>query len=226
MTPAPEPPADHRIPVLLVDDHQLVLEGVRVLLLPEPDLRVVATCTSGAEALRCLAQHPEVQVAVVDLNMPQMSGVQLTQAIRETHPQVRVIALSMFHDHASIQEVLAAGGSGYLLKNTTGTELATAVRRAAAGRTYFNAEVGATLLDHLDVPANRDGAERPVTLTAREREILQLIAGEYSNADIAQKLFISERTVETHRKNIFTKTKAKSIVGLIQYALRHKLILL
>jgi DNA-binding NarL/FixJ family response regulator len=223
---ATAPSISDRIPILLVDDHQLVLEGVRVLLQDEPDLRVVATANSGAEALRCLHAHPEVQVAVVDLNMPLMSGVQLTQAIRSTHPQVRVIALSMFHDHASIQEVLAAGGSGYLLKNTNGNELATAVRRVAAGRTYFNAEVGATLLDHLDVPATRNTAERPVPLTTREREILQLIAGEYSNADIAEKLFISERTVETHRKNIFTKTKSKSIVGLIQYALRHKLILL
>jgi DNA-binding NarL/FixJ family response regulator len=221
-TPAPP----DRIPVLLVDDHQLVLEGVRVLLGAEPDLEVVATANSGAEALRRLQQHPEVQVAVVDLNMPQMSGVQLTQAIRSGYPQVRIIALSMFHDHASIQEVLAAGGSGYLLKNTNGAEIANAIRRVAAGRTFFNAEVGATLLDHLDLPATRDSAERPVPLTAREREILQLIAGEYSNADIAEKLFISERTVETHRKNIFTKTKSKSIVGLIQYALRHKLILL
>ncbi|WP_171025757.1 response regulator transcription factor [Hymenobacter jeollabukensis] len=219
------PPATS-IPLLLVDDHQLVLEGVRVLLGHDPGLRVVAMANSGAEALLRLREHPEIEVAVVDLNMPQMSGVQLTRAIREQFPQVRVLALSMFHDHASVQEVLGAGGSGYLLKNTTADELSTAIRRAAAGRTYFNAEVGATLLDHLDVPANRDTSERPVPLTTREREILQLIAGEYSNAAIAEKLFISERTVETHRKNIFTKTKAKSIIGLIQYALKHKLILL
>ncbi|MBG8555872.1 response regulator transcription factor [Hymenobacter guriensis] len=224
MYPASAFVAAPSIPVLLVDDHQLVLEGVRVLLQDETDLPVVATANSGAEALRRLRDHPEVQVAVVDLNMPQMSGVQLTHAIREAHPQVHVLALSMFHDHASVQEVLAAGGSGYLLKNTNAAELSTAIRRVAAGRTFFNAEVGATLLDHLDVPVTREQADRPVPLTTREQEILQLIAGEYSNADIADKLFISERTVETHRKNIFTKTKSKSIVGLIQYALRYKLI--
>ena len=214
------------IPLLLVDDHQLVLEGVQVLLRHDPGLRVVATANSGAEALHQLQRHPEVLVAVVDLNMPHMSGVQLTRAVRERFPQVRVLALSMFHDHASVQEVLAAGGAGYLLKNTTAEELTTAVRRVAGGRTYFAPEVGATLLEHLDVPATRDVAERPVPLTTREREILQLIAGEYSNAAIAEKLFISERTVETHRKNIFTKTKSKSIIGLIQYALKHHLILL
>ena len=209
---------------MLVDDHQLVLEGVRVLLQHQPGLLVVTSANSGAEALQQLQRHPEVQVAIVDLNMPHMSGVQLTQAICAAHPQVRVIVLSMFHDHASVQEVLAAGGAGYLLKNTTAEELTTAVRRVAGGRTYFAPEVGATLLEHLDVPATRDVAERPVPLTTREREILQLIAGEYSNAAIADKLFISERTVETHRRNIFTKTKSKSIVGLIQYALKHKLI--
>ena len=217
-------PAPTSIPVLLVDDHQLVLEGVRVLLKPDAGLRVVATATSGAAALKQLRTHPEVQVAIVDLNMPEMSGVQLTQAIRAQFPAVRVLALSMFHDHASVQEVLAAGGSGYLLKNTTAEELSTAIRRAAAGRTYFSTEVGAILLDHLDVPVTREVGERPVSLTTREREILQLIAGEYSSAAIADKLFISERTVETHRKNIFTKTKSKSIVGLIQYAFKHKLI--
>ncbi|WP_081867641.1 response regulator transcription factor [Hymenobacter sp. IS2118] len=220
----PKPPAATQIPVLLVDDHQLVLEGVQVLLKHDAGLRVVATANSGAAALLQLQSHPEVQVAVVDLNMPQMSGVQLTQAIRTRFPQVRVLALSMFHDYASVQEVLAAGGSGYLLKNTSGEELSTAIRRVASGRTFFNPEVGATLLDHLDVPATRDAAERPVPLTTREQEILQLIAGEYSSAAIAEKLFISERTVETHRKNIFTKTQSKSIVGLIQYAFKHKLI--
>ncbi|WP_165822293.1 response regulator [Hymenobacter edaphi] len=116
MSVAPLPASS--IPLLLVDDHQLVLEGVRVLLGHDPGLHVVAMANSGAAALLRLQQHPEVQVAVVDLNMPQMSGVQLTRAIREQFPHVRVLALSMFHDHASVQEVLGAGGSGYLLKNT------------------------------------------------------------------------------------------------------------
>ena len=143
---------------------------------------------------------------------------------KERKEQGRVLALSMFHDHASVQEVLAAGGAGYLLKNATAQELTDAVRCVAGGRSYFAPEVSATLLEHPAAPAAREAGERPVALTTREQEILQLIAGEYSNAAIAEKLFISERTVETHRRNIFTKTKSKSIVGLIQYALKHKLI--
>ena len=212
------------IPVLLVDDHQLVLEGVQVLLRRLPDVSVAATANSGVQALAQLQAHPDILVALLDLNMPQMSGVELMRAIQAAHPQVKMLALSMFHDHLSVQEVLAAGGAGYLLKSTTEVELGAAIRRVAAGQTYFAAEVSATLLDNLDIPATRHPGNRRALLTAREQEVLQLIATEHTNADMAAKLYISERTVETHRKNIFTKTGAKSVVGLIQYALRHSLI--
>ncbi|MGI4873659.1 MAG: response regulator [Janthinobacterium lividum] len=213
------------IPVLLVDDHQMVIEGIKTLLKSDPDLRVVACANSGAEALRRLREHPEVQVAVVDLSMPLMSGVELTRRVRQDFPAVRILALSMFHDHATIQEVLEAGGSGYLLKNTTRQELSTAIRQVAYGRSHFSPEVGQTLLQNLELPGQRtSGPARPPELTTREREILQLIAQEKSNHDIAEQLFISERTVETHRKNMLTKTKSKSVIGLIQYALKHKLL--
>lgn len=214
-----------RINILLVDDHQMVIEGIKTLLKADAVVRVVAQANSGDEALRRLREHPEVQLAVVDLNMPQMSGVELTRYIRAEYPTIRVMALSMFHDHASVMEVLEAGGSGYLLKNTTKVELSVAIREVAAGKTHFSQEVGQTLLQNLDVPAQRGlVAEHPVELTVREREILQLVAAEKSNHDIAEALFISERTVETHRKNILTKTGCKSMVGLIQYAMKYKLI--
>lgn len=210
--------------LLLVDDHQLVIEGVKTLLKSDPQLRVAATANSGAEGLRRLREHPEIQVAMVDLNMPQMSGVELTRCIRAEFPAVRVLVLSMFHDHASVQDVLDAGGAGYLLKNTTRAELMQAIRDVAAGRTHFSPEVGQTLLANLGTAAQRSGTEPIINLTTREREILQLVAQELSNHDIAETLFISERTVETHRKNMLTKTHSKSVVGLLQYALRHKLI--
>jgi DNA-binding NarL/FixJ family response regulator len=216
-----------RIHVLLADDHQLVIEGIKTLLRQEHDIRVVAQANTGAEALRCLHDHPEVNVAIVDLNMPQMSGVELTRLIHGRRPDVRVLALSMFHDHASVTEVLEAGGVGYLLKNTSKTELSEAIRSVAAGSTFFSPEVGTMLLQNMQAPGNgrvSPSEDRPVELTSREKEILQLVAQEFSNHDIAEQLFISERTVETHRKNILAKTNCKSAVGLIQYALRHKLI--
>lgn len=212
-----------RTNLLLVDDHQMVVEGLKTLLKTDVAVRVVAQASSGAEALRRLREHPEIQVALVDLNMPQMSGVELTRHIRVDFPAVRVLALSMFHDHASVLEVLAAGGAGYLLKNTSKAELSAAIGNVAAGRTHFSQEVGETLLQNLDVPARR-GTVPLVDLTTREREVLRLVAEEKSNQDIAEALFISERTVETHRRNMLAKTNSKSMVGLIQYAIKHKLL--
>ncbi|MDQ2773045.1 MAG: response regulator transcription factor [Bacteroidota bacterium] len=213
-----------RINLLLVDDHPLVIEGIKTLLRTDAGVRVVAQANSGPEALQKLAQHPEVDVALLDLHMPGMGGVELTQRIRAEFPTVRVLALSMFHDHASVTEVLAAGGLGYLLKNTSKAELSTAIADVAAGRTHFSREVGQTLLQHLGGAASRPAEDAEISLTTREREILRLVAAEKSNQDIAAALFISERTVETHRKNILTKTNCKSVVGLIQYAIRHKLL--
>ncbi|RSK46970.1 response regulator [Hymenobacter rigui] len=211
------------IPVLLVDDHPVIVEGIKMMLRPETDLQVVLQAHSGADALRLLPAHPEIRVAVLDLNMPEMTGVELARAIRTTWPTIRVLILSMFHDHATVAEVLEAGGSGYILKTASRAELSTAIRQVAAGQNYFSQDVADTLLQNLQIPASIQ-ARRAVELTGREQEILQLIAREYSNQDIAEALFISERTVETHRRNLFTKTNSKSVVGLIQYALRYKLI--
>ncbi len=213
-----------RINLLLVDDHPLVIEGIKTLLRTDASVRVVAQANSGPEALQKLAQHPEVDVVLLDLHMPGMDGIELTQRIRAGFPQLRVLALSMFHDHASVTEVLAAGGLGYLLKNTTKAELSAAIADVAAGRTHFSQEVGQTLLQNLGGSGQRAAADAEIVLTTREREILRLVAAEKSNQDIAAALFISERTVETHRKNILTKTNCKSVVGLIQYAIRHKLL--
>ena len=212
------------IHLLVVDDHPLVIEGIKTLLRTDARVRVVAQANSGAEALQKLARHSEVDVVLLDLHMPGMDGIELTQRIRAGFPQVRVLALSMFHDHASVTEVLAAGGLGYLLKNTTKAELSAAIADVAAGRTYFSQEVGQTLLQNLGGAGQPTAANAEIALTTREREILRLVAAEKSNQDIAATLFISERTVETHRKNILTKTNCKSVVGLIQYAIRHKLL--
>lgn len=215
------------INILLVHDQQMMIEGIKTLLRDEADIVVVAQAGTGPEALHRLHQHPEVTLVIVDLNMARTAGVDLTRSIHSSHPKVRILALGMSHDHTSVTEVLQAGGAGYLLKNTGKEELCEAIRAVAGGRAYFSPEVGAMLLQHMPIPANGHRslpAEQPSTLTARETQILQLIAREYSNYRIAEQLFISERTVETHRKNILAKTNSKSVVGLIQYALRHKLI--
>ncbi len=200
----------------------MLIEGIKTLLRGEPDVQVVAEATSGAAALAAL-EKTSVDMALLDINMPQMSGIQLCAELRRRYPQMRMLALSMFEDHSSIQGMLQAGASGYILKNTSKAELLEAVRRIATGHTYFTPSVATTILEHAGAAAAPDPAAG-VNLSVREREILQLIAQELSNEQIADKLFISERTVETHRKNIFFKTQSKSVVGLIQYAIRHELI--
>lgn len=201
----------------------MLIEGIKTLLRGEPDLQVVAEANSGAAALAALEKTP-VDMALLDINMPQMSGIELCAELRRRYPHLRMLALSMFEDHSSIQGMLQAGASGYILKNTSKTELLAAVRRIAAGHTYFAPTVAATILEHAGAPALDADRDAAVSLSVREREILQLIAQEFSNQQIGDKLFISERTVETHRKNIFFKTQSKSVVGLIQYAIRHELI--
>jgi DNA-binding NarL/FixJ family response regulator len=214
------------IAVLVLDDHQMVIEGVKTLLKSKPNIRVVAEANKGAEALQQLVKHPEVRVVLTDLSMPQMSGLEFIRAAREIKDTLRIVALSMFYDHASVTDVLGAGGCGYLLKSLGPEELIQAIEQVAAGHTYFSPEVGSMLLQNLELASLRPApaADAPVSLTLREREVLELISKEYSNHHIAEKLFISERTVETHRKNILTKTNSKSVIGLIRYALRHKLI--
>ncbi|QIL77427.1 MULTISPECIES: response regulator [Hymenobacter] len=221
-----EPVADGFIAVLVLDDHQMVIEGVKTLLKSKPNIRVVAEANRGADALQLLLKHPEVRVVLTDLSMPQMSGLEFIRAAREVNENLRIVALSMFFDQASVTDVLNAGGCGYMLKSLGPDELIHAIEQVASGHTYFSPEVGSMLLQNMELatlrPTPTVGA--PVPLTQREREVLELISKEYSNHHIAEKLFISERTVETHRKNILTKTNSKSIIGLIRYALRYKLI--
>ncbi len=202
----------------------MIVEGIRQMLRPETDLHIVAQAHDGPQALAVLATQPTVRVALLDLNMPGMSGVELTRAIRANWPEVRVLVLSMFHDHATVAEVLEAGGAGYVLKTASRAELSMAIRQVAGGNAYFSPEVADTLLQNLQILVASPQPDQRPTLTRRELEILQLIAREYSNLQIAEELFISERTVETHRRNLLAKTESKSVVGLIQYAIRHKLI--
>lgn len=210
--------------LLLVDDHPMLIEGLKTLLRGEPDVRVVAEATSGTDALRLL-ESTTVDLALLDINMPRMSGIELCAEIRRLYPSVRVLALTMAEDYSTIQAMLQAGASGYVLKNTSKTELLEAVRRLGSGQTFFSPSVAGTILDHAVRPASGDTSREAVApLSGREREILRLIAQELSNQEIADKLFISERTVETHRKNLFFKTQSKSVVGLIQYAIRHNLL--
>lgn len=215
------------IRIMIIDDHQIIIDGLKSILQDEEDILFAGGANNMQQALEFLSQNP-VHVALVDISMPDHSGVDVTKRIHELYPEIKILALTMHEDITMITRMVDAGASGYLLKRSNMKEVVEAIRVVADDKKYLGREVQAILLENLSVkaaPTDADiDADTPGILTSREKEILNLIAIEMNNEQIARKLFISERTVETHRRNILTKTKTKSIVGLIKFAYKHGLI--
>jgi DNA-binding NarL/FixJ family response regulator len=160
-------------------------------------------------------------VLITDISMPEMNGLELTRAVKEKFPQIKILALSMFGERNTISEMLEAGINSYILKNTAKQELLSAINKVAEGGMFFSDEVSDELMKPAPIESKNNES---ASLKPREIEIVRLIEKNYSNAQIAERLFISERTVETQRKNIFRKTNTKSVVGLIKYAIEKKLL--
>lgn len=213
------------IQVIVVDDHQLIIDGLKSILQDEKEVSFAGGANSMKEAMALLSQN-KVDVALVDISMPEHSGIDVTLKIKKLYPQVQVLALTMHEDITMITKMIDAGASGYLLKRTNMNEVLEAIRVVAANEKYLGREVQAIMMGNLihKEPENILHPNAPAALTTREKEILSLVSQEFSNEKIAERLFISERTVETHRRNIFTKTDTKSIVGLIKYAIKYELI--
>lgn len=208
------------IKVHIADDHQMMLDGLKALLSGEAGIKIIGESLNGKIALEKIIQE-QPDVLLTDISMPEMDGMQLTREVKSKFPNIKVLALSMFGERNTISEMLEAGINGYILKNTGKQELIGAINKVSEGGMYFSDEVSEELMKPAPVEPKHDEA---VGLTPREIEIVKLIEKEYSNAQIAETLFISERTVETHRKNIFRKTNTKSVVGLIKYAIEKKIL--
>ncbi len=212
-----------KIKVFLVDDHQIMIDGLLSILHDDKSIEVIGFAHQGEEALAKIAlQVPHI--VLTDINMPVMNGVELTRQVKKQFPETSVLALSMFGDIDHIQEMLEAGISGYILKNTGNKELMEAIHTIAQGGTYYDNEVAAAMMRSLTQGQQRKNSVEQVHLTDRELEIIKLIAKELNNAQIGDALFISERTVETHRKNIYRKTNTTNIVGLLKFAFANGLI--
>jgi DNA-binding NarL/FixJ family response regulator len=210
-----------KLKILIVDDHQILIDGIEAMLQDVDNFEVVGKLLDGKIALSYL-MHNQVDILLTDLYMPKMTGIELTQKVKKDFPEVKVLALSVSYDVSIVHDLMDAGISGFILKTIGRSELIEAINEVSRGNVYFSREVSNEILRSL---ANRnDSEEETYRLTDREIEILKLIAQEFSNADIAKQLYISERTVETHRKNIYRKTNTKTIVGLIKYAVERKLI--
>jgi len=209
-----------KINIAIVDDHQIVIDGITSLLEGRHNIHIAATSNSGIEMLQILKEI-KIDILLTDIMMPAMNGQELAQQVKAQFPAIKILALSMSGQGFTVNKMIEdADIAGYVLKNIGKQELIHAIEKIANGGIYFSEEV----LNELQHFSTMQKENEDVKLTSREIDIIKLIEKECSNKDIANQLFISERTVETHRKNIFRKTGTGSVVGLIKYAYEHKLI--
>ncbi len=206
------------ITTVLAEDHHVVRQGLRAVLDCEPDIEVAGEAADGLEALRvCSRVRPNVLVA--DLMMPNMGGLELTRAIRQHHPDTRVVILSIQSSTPYIHDAFVSGATGYVLKSARADNLVTAIRRVAAGQRYLSPP-----LSERDLERGPKTFERPLDvleeLTPRERQVLVLAAGGRTNAETGAQLGISPRTVEVHRANLMRKLRLRSHIDLVRYAMK------
>lgn len=204
------------VQLLIVDDHPMVQEGIRALLQPVPHLHIVGVASDAPQALALLRAHA-VNVALLDINLPGTDGIELCRQICQDFPQAKVLGMSSFKERSYIARMLGAGALGYVLKSVDQATLLQAIDQVAAGKFYLEAELAQVLAQ------NGPPASLPV-LTRREKEVLACIAQGLTNAQIADKLFVSPLTVDSHRKNLLTKLGVKNTASLIKFAMENGLL--
>jgi two-component system, NarL family, response regulator NreC len=206
--------------VMLVDDHVLVREGLRQLLLTFKNIDVVCEAGDGEEAI-IKAGEIKPDIVILDISMPKSSGIQVIREIKKVTPETQILVLSMHADEQYVRESLKRGASGYILKQSAPDELRAALQFIADGQIYLSPAISKSVVkDWLSQKAKReDGTEKSERLSIREREIVGLLTDGYSNKEIAERLFISVKTVETHRHRIMTKLNLKSLAALVKYAM-------
>ena len=213
------------IHIALVDDHKVFREGLSLLLTQDPEFAVVGEVENAPDLLHLL-HHQWIDLVLMDIGLGGSSGIDICQQVRQNFSRVCVLAFSMHDEKTYVMQMLEAGASGYLLKSAGKDEVFSAIRAVARGDSYFSSEVSALLLrqltkNHEPLSAHQ---QRDAPLTQREREVLKLIAEEYANPEIAEKLFINIRTVDTHRRHLLEKLGVKNTAGLVKYAIKERLV--
>jgi len=211
------------IKILIADDHQIIVDGLKALLDEMEGIRVVTTASNGREALDMLKLFP-VDLILMDIDMPVMDGLQATRIIKEKNNAPYIIILSMHLQKGMIEDLINLGVDGYLLKDSDKEQLANAIFQVASGKKYFGPNVTLTLLED-DTSQKSKSPDGSIDLTERELEILKLITEGYTNKEIGERLFISHRTVDTHRTNMMKKLDVNNVAGLISYAIRNGIVL-
>lgn len=202
------------ITVVLADDHHIILDGLQVVLSNDENIEVIGTVENGEEVIEFLEKN-KTDLVVLDINMPKMDGITCARVIKKQFPDVKILILTMYPQKSFVDEIVKIGIDGCLLKNNTGKELITAIKRVMTGKSYF---------DHLKSFTSEQDEVFQFKLTKRELEIIKCIADGLSSIEMAEKLFISEHTVRTHRKNLLKKTGLSNTSQLIKYATEQQIL--
>lgn len=214
----------NKITLLLVDDHEIVRTGLRMLLENQSDMQIVGEASTGGQAVR-LAQTLRPDMIIMDLSLPDLSGIETTRLIKSNYPEIEIIALTIHEDEQHFFEMLKAGASGYVPKRAAPQDLITAIRAAHAGQVYIYPTLATILVgDYLGQEHAEPDSDWGANLTQREQEVLELLADGLSNEEIAGKLFISPHTVARHREHIMKKLNLHSRSELVKYAIRKGMI--
>jgi RNA polymerase sigma factor (sigma-70 family) len=213
-----------KIRVLVADDHAIIREGLRVMLGNQPDMEVVAVATNGREAIQLVDEHGP-DVAVMDISMPELNGVEAIQQILPKHPHMQVVVLSIHENKPYVHRALKAGAMGYLLKETAGLEVVDAVRAVQRGERYLSQRIADLLTTESFQKLESLIEVSPLeALSPREREILQLVAEGKTSQEIAERLSISPKTVDTYRSRLMHKIGVEDMAGLVRFAIQHGVI--
>ena len=208
------------IRILIADDHAVVAEGLKHLVEAQSDLEVVATVGDGREAVR-VAKETEPDVVLMDLSMPELNGADATRAIIDGRPECRVIVLSMYAEREYVRRALKAGATGYVVKRSAAKELVEAIRAVHSGQRYLSPRVADVVIDDYAADGKADLLEK---LSTREREVLQLLAEGRTGSEIAQRLTLSQKTVETYRARLVEKLGIRDVAGLVKFAIQRGLV--
>lgn len=212
------------IRVLIAEDHLMVRAGIRALLEKAGDIHVIGEASNGQEAIE-MAEALKPDVLIMDIMMPRMNGIQAAEKIRDMKLSPHILLLSMYSDAGFIHRALQCGVKGYVLKSSVSDELLAAVRTVAAGKTHFSEPIAEMVVESTRNPSTATAKEDPLSaLSPREKEILQLIAEEYTSAEIGKMLFISEKTVEKHRTKLMEKLNVRNLAGLVRLAVKYHLV--
>jgi two-component system response regulator NreC len=207
------------IKVLLADDHRIMREALRSLIEKESDMKVVGEAADGRAAVR-LSRELSPDVVIMDITMPELNGVEATNQILSEAPNVKILGLSMHSDEHFVAGMLKAGGSGYLLKDCAAEELVQAIRSVIAGEQYLSPKIAGIVIESYRRTVSKDQLSRAPELTAREREVLQLVAEGETSKRIAGQLYVSAKTVDSHRQKIMGKLDINTVAGLTKYAIQ------